>query len=529
MKKIIFLFFLILYCANLSAQNYYLRSLDLDTGSNITCSPYFNKSNKECTMICSTYLLDKPDSFNKYILKTHFIKFDSLNNKKLDKSFTLKNSSIFVRGTVKLYQGGYIGYGLYYDSKTLSIGTSGIQGCIVKYNDNGDTVFTKKFPYGTSFSIISSFRQLNDSSFVFVSILNDKLNTFSGIRVVKLNINFGITWDSTYYYGYSNNQSNPRPMDYVDAICQTSDKGFLIGTTKYIASADSMYRALVFKVDGNGKFLWEKTFYSNKYDFSVIHRITKLKDGNYLLIGRLHSNYNIDPKVELHIIAIKMNEQGQVLWKKLISVLANQYITDVDEFYNGNILLVGQSDIVNINKGYDPKAALICLNKNGNIIWSRQYYLPINNAYDEIYNADFTEVEIADDNSIMAAGNISTTDSSFPYNNGSNQDLLFLHADSLGCIMPGTCPITEIEQTLVEPNYFYAYPNPTSSTISFKSNLKQTLTIQIKIINALGQAVCEKKLKSFEEQIDVSSFNKGIYIVEFSVGEYLGKEKIIIE
>ena len=529
MRKIVLLFFFIITCAELSAQNYYLRSLDLDTGSNLTVTPFFNKSNYECTLICSTYLLDKPDSFNKYILKTHFIKFDSVNNKKFDKSFTLKNSSVFIRGTVKLYQGGYIGYGLYYDSKTLSIGTSGIQGCIVKYNDNGDTVFTMKFPYGSSFSTISSFRQLSDSSFVFVGILNDKLNTFSGIRVVKLNINFTTTWDSTYYFGYSNNQSSPRPLDYVDAISQTSDKGYLIGTTKYIGNANIKYHAIAFKIDSNGKFLWERSFYGNEYDFSVIHRITKLKDGNYLLIGRLHSNYNIDPKVELHIIAIKMNEQGQVLWKKLISVLANQYITDVDEFPNGNILLAGQSDIVNINIGYDPKAALICLNKNGNILWSRQYDLPSNNTYDDIYNVDFTEVEIANDNSILAAGNISTTDSSFPYNNGGNQDLIFLHADSLGCIMPGTCPFTEIERTPVEPNYFYAYPNPTSSTISFKSNLRSTSNIQIKMFNAIGQIVLQKIISDFNESIDVSDFAKGIYFVELSVEGYLGREKVVVE
>lgn len=95
--------------------------------------------------------------------------------------------------------------------------------------------------------------------------------------------------------------------------------------------------------------------------------------------------------------------------------------------------------------------------------------------------------------------------------------------------MPGSCPFAEIERTFVEPNYFYAYPNPTSSTISFKSNLTHTSAIQIKMINALGQVVFEKKLENFEEHIDVRSFNKGIYFVELKADDFVGTQKIVVE
>ena len=532
MRKIVLLFFFIITCAELSAQNYYLRSLDLDTGLNNSLSPYFNKITKECVMISSSLLLDTGDTYNKIVFKNHFTKFDTYNNKILDSSFILNNSSIRVRGTIKLLQGGYLGFGLYYDSKSLRNKTAGIPGCIIRYNENGDTVFIKKYPYRKDISDISSLLQTKDSSIIMVSLLSDTNGSFSvynALRVIKLNPDFTTSWDSLYYLGYKADVNTPRTAGYFNAITKTLDNGFLIGTSKIVSNADTMYYSLVFKIDSNGRFLWEKTFYGNENEYSGINKIINLRDGNYLLVGSYNSYYHVDPKIQEHVIVIKMNGQGQVIWKKLISVLAYQFVTDVDEFSNGNILLAGQSDILNINIGYKPQAALICLNNKGNVLWSRQYEVPSNKAYGQIDDVNFSEVEIATDKSILAFGNIFAFDSTFPYNNGWNQDFLFLHADSLGCIMPGTCPFTEIEQTPVEPNYFYAYPNPTSSTISFKSNLTQTSAIQIKIINALGQVVLQKIFSDFNESIDVSDFAKGIYFVELSVEEYLGREKVVIE
>ena len=503
----------------------------MDTGFNMIRNAYVNKQTKDITIVSSTYLQDTSDAYGKYVLETHFNKLDSTNNLNLDKSFILNNSSFRSRGIVKLLQGGYLCYGLYYDSKSLKNKLAGIPGCLIRYTENGDTLFIKKYPFRKDVSEISSVVQFADSSFIFVCSLSDTNGSFTaltGIRVVKLNKDFATTWDSVYYFSDGSDITLPRIMGYVDAVVQTTDKGFLIGTGDYIKTSDTSQHALLFKIDSNGKFLWERKYYGND-DYSNINRIIRLRDGNYLLMGYYFSYFHLDPKVTDFIFIIKVNESGQVLWKKMISLYEYQYSLDVDEFTNGNILLAGQIDVRGNTHVFDSKASLICLDKNGKMLWDRQYELPSNKTYDEIIDVYLSDITIANDNSILGVGNYTVSDSSFPYNGGYDQDLLFLHADSLGCIMPGTCPITEIEQTLVEPNYFYAYPNPTSSTISFKSNLKQTLTIQIKIINALGQAVCEKKLKSFEEQIDVSSFNKGIYIVELKADNFIGMQKIVIE
>ena len=227
MRKIVLLFFFIITCAELSAQNYYFNSIDLDTSINFTSSPYLNKNTKEFVVSSSSILLDTGDAFNKFVHKTHFTKFDAVNNITLDKSFTLVNKSIGIRGTIKLLQGGYLGYGYYFDSKSLRYKTAGVPGCLVRFTDNGDTIFTKKFPFRKDYSFISAFRQLQDSSFVFLSDLTDSNGAFTyltGLRVVKLNKDFTTAWDKVFYYSDATDPTLPRISKVLcpNAECETN-------------------------------------------------------------------------------------------------------------------------------------------------------------------------------------------------------------------------------------------------------------------------------------------------------------------
>lgn len=531
MRKIFLVYILLFICADLLAQNYYLRSLDLDTGFNMIRNAYLNKQSKEITIVSSTYLLDTSDAYNKYVLKTHFNKLDTLNNISLDKSFILINSSFRSRGTIKLLQGGYLSYGLYYDSKLLKNKLAGIPGCIIRFAENGDTLFIKKYPFRKDVSEISSLVQLKDSSFISVCSLSDTNGSFTiltGLRVLKLNKDFSTAWDSLYYYSDGSDISIPRVMGYIDAIIQTPDKGFLVGFGEYTKTADTTHHSVLFKIDSIGKLLWEKKYYGND-DYSNINRIISLRDGNYLLMGNLSSYFLVDPKVTDFVTVIKVNGLGNVIWKKLIGKFEYQYILDVNEFPNGNILLAGQSDVRGNTHVYDMKASLICLNENGVLIWDRQYKIPSNSTYDEINDVYFADIEIAYDNSILGVGNYATANSTFPYNNGFDLDLLFFHADSLGCINPGTCPFTEIENIPKEPNYIYVYPNPSSNFIGFKSNLTASSGLHVKIINSIGQIVVEKTLLDFNETIDISSIASGIYFVEMKTDDVVVTQKIFIE
>ncbi len=512
MRKVLLSFFVyMLFCAEASAQNYHYVGYDIDTGLNLIRNAYIDKKTKECVLISSSLLLTGGDKYNKAIFRTHFTKFDSTLNISIDKPFQLLNSSISLKGCIKLFDGHYLGYGLYYNSKTLRAETTGVEGCIVKFNTHGDTIFTKKFPSGIDYTEIYSLIQLKDSSIVFLSFLRGLFgNNNSALRIVKLDTAYNVVWDSLYYS--SDNNINPRPLGYFDALVEGDNSSIIVGGNKYTGNSDTTERALIFKVDKNGMMVWERTYYPNEDDFTCITSIKNLRDGNYLAVGYYDSRWFLDPDIESYIILIKFNSQGEVIWKRFFYEHLLQLYMDIEEFRNGDILLAGQTDELRL--GYEGKAALLCLDKNGKLKWDRQYHNPANMNYDEVDDADFIHVEITNDNRIIAIGNNATTDSNFPYNNGTDQDFIFLYADSLGCIDPSNCAVTLVEHVPVEPKYFYVYPNPSSTSIHFSTNLDFTSESKLSIYNALGQLVHQDNQITKDTSIELSTFSKGIYFVE---------------
>ncbi len=518
MKKIIFYtIFFIRFCAETSAQNYQYIGYDVDTALNIIRTAHFDRITKECVLINSAQLLTGGDDYNYFIFRTHFTKFDSNLNILIDKSFQLRNQSIRIRGSIKLHNGNYLAYGLYYNSKSSSNELSGVDACIIEYSSNGDTICTKVFPYLRDYSDIGGFVQLRDHSFAFVCFLTGIHREISAYRIVRLDTNYNVVSDSLYYD--SDNNISPKPLAYYGAIEKTEDGAILIGGNKYTGQADTTERALIFKVDTVGRVVWEKTFYPNEDDFTCITSIQKLKDGNYLAVGFFDSRYFLDPGIESYVFLVKFNSDGETIWKKFFYKFRYQFFFDVEEFNNGDILLAGQMDQLDGVNGYEGKAVLFCINTKGNIKWTRQYHNPPNIKYNEVDESYFSDVFIADNNRILALGNILTNDSRFPYNNGTDQDFIFLYADSLGCIDPSNCAVTLVEHVPVVPKYFYVYPNPSSTNIHFSTNLEFTNESKLSIYNALGQLVHQVHNLTNDTSIELSTFSKGIYFVELQQGE----------
>ena len=94
---------------------------------------------------------------------------------------------------------------------------------------------------------------------------------------------------------------------------------------------------------------------------------------------------------------------------------------------------------------------------------------------------------------------------------------------SKGCI-PGTLSTNQNEN--IE---FFIHPNPTSSKVSFDNSIDKFETVTV--MNYLGQVVTEIKFDSFEvnQEIDLSSFPAGVYLVKFSNNDKSITQKIVKE
>jgi hypothetical protein len=97
----------------------------------------------------------------------------------------------------------------------------------------------------------------------------------------------------------------------------------------------------------------------------------------------------------------------------------------------------------------------------------------------------------------------------------------------LGTFTPfnsNNCSVLDIDTFTIDRISFY--PNPAKNKIHF-SNIDAVST-EIRIFNVLGKQVFHQA-KITSKTIDISSFNKGIYLVKFNVDGKLKTQKLIMQ
>jgi hypothetical protein len=90
--------------------------------------------------------------------------------------------------------------------------------------------------------------------------------------------------------------------------------------------------------------------------------------------------------------------------------------------------------------------------------------------------------------------------------------------------LDGSAGVTEIN-----PNAFTVYPNPVKDLLQI-SNLKAQEAVSVRIYNTLGELIMHVNLGAESTAIDLSSLNKGFYILNFEKGtQSIGTAKIVKE
>ena len=72
------------------------------------------------------------------------------------------------------------------------------------------------------------------------------------------------------------------------------------------------------------------------------------------------------------------------------------------------------------------------------------------------------------------------------------------------------------------------YPNPTDNTVTIKNGLENLEVYDVKIINMLGEVLYQKKLKKATEEISLSDFINGIYLLKIEMKGKVYNEMIIL-
>ena len=307
----------------------------------------------------------------------------------------------------------------------------------------------------------------------------------------------------------------------------------------------------VLKLDRFGTLLWKQNYGGSDEDFST--KITELQNGEIVLLGH-SSSYDGDMMLnygDLDISLFKLNPTGEIVWEQNYGGLQEEVAVDILIGDQEEIILTGNtlslSYDISKNAGFsdawiievDPSnggivwqethgsqfsdyASALSMNESGELyligttnaanfrgeqssgsldVWIARVNAPNTIDHVALYGGDgFESINDfclnADGTFLMIGGSNSVTNL-FSSNNG-NSDGWVMKAE-----------LDKLTENAVEA--VTAHPNPTNGII-YLNNLSES--DKVAVFNTNGAIVASFEAQSFSENLDLTKFSSGIYLVK---------------
>ena len=196
---------------------------------------------------------------------------------------------------------------------------------------------------GTQADIIYSIKQISDLGYVAAGYTKSDDGDVAmnqgeeDVWIIKLDVNGKLEWSKTY--GGSGE-------DQARAVEQTDNGGYIVGgyTESHDGDIANNYGEedyWILKLDANGNLEWEKNFGGQEED--ICRSLQKTSDGGYVLSGSSRSSdSDVTNNLGLtDIWILKIDDNGNLEWKKNYGGSGNDYCTDVRETMDGGFISTG--------------------------------------------------------------------------------------------------------------------------------------------------------------------------------------------
>jgi len=334
-----------------------------------------------------------------------------------------------------------------------------------------------------------------------------------------------------------------RGTEYVKGLFINSDiynnvyvSGYFYGTADFDPSNAEIHNETsngerdfyVTKLNSDGDFVWAGSIGGIVDDRAISIAIDK--QNNLYFTGFFGFEADFDMSEEEYVLSasdtsdifvFKINDAGDLMWAKQIGGVGFDEAREVVVDNDGNLLLTGQfEETVDFNPGLEEvnftssgrkDVFLLKLDADGKYIWNKK----IGGKFDDYSYA----LSIDKANNIYILGTF-TGRADFDF--GADKDILKSNGARdvfLTKILDNTT--TNIVNDVLD-NKFQLFPNPAINNISLAGTNKLT-AIEIRDIN--GRLVLEKIID--DNQIDISSFRKGVYFVTIKTENTQVIKKII--
>ena len=208
--------------------------------------------------------------------------------------------------------------------------------------------------------------------------ISDKTDENFDFWVLKLDAESNIEWGTTFG-GTQDDRGND--------IIQTNDGGFAVLGYSTSSDVDVLENAgsqdfWILKLDAQGTISWSKTFGYSGADFGTT--LLQASDNSFLITGVLDvtasggqgNSRNSQRHAGGDIWAIKLSENGELLWRNYFGGSYTDTPFGVIETADKNFIIVGSSDsadidISNNNGSYD--FWVLQISPEGNLLWEKSF------------------------------------------------------------------------------------------------------------------------------------------------------------
>jgi|GEM_PF-5299881 len=146
--------------------------------------------------------------------------------------------------------------------------------------------------------------------------------------VMKLHPSGTMIWQKKYDDGYFHTEAH--------SVTLTRDGGFMIGGIAIEKEGDPANRWIL-RLDAKGNKVWSKRLKSEGN--AAIEKVIRLRNGAYLAVGGIEKQRKDPGKAW----AYKFTDRGTLLWNKVYGGKAFDWVYDVKEGKNQELMLVGQT------------------------------------------------------------------------------------------------------------------------------------------------------------------------------------------
>lgn len=403
---------------------------------------------------------------------------------------------------------------------------------VIKYNDNGDTIFTKEylhpaFPSATFIQPRGGIMQLSNGGFVIANWVEKSSGNDEDILLTWIDGSGNIIQEKTF--------SSPM-VDYPSSVLLSPGGKIIVGGLRdnlNTNTEDFIFQVDIFQVDSLGNKEWEYLSPISAGLRDAANDMLLLDDGSLIVasgIGHEQVQSSLN-SIYFDRYVFKLNPQHQLEWELTFpdSALTTwSRTTKIIKLADGSGFVLGGMEY--LPKQFPTfkqpvKGWLAKISQDGDSVWTRRYAFLDNTL---MANSIYDMKQTPDGGLIICGESLDYSDgATFP------QQGWLLKLDEHGCLVPG-CHLsdaTEEQAPKTEPN-ITIYPIPTTDYLNFYINAPTSLKGKfIRIIDTAGRMKMEFKADSFNSTfiVPVWDWASGTYWAQLVSGNKIVSTEVFIK